>query len=455
MLLSLGWAGVAARPASADCSASASSPSPGPPALGFSATVAKRSGAEPNIAVSPSGKNIMVSGLGPTSPALLLRSTDYGATYRVITPSFANSGGGDWDMRWIDDTHIIAADLSIGTGIYIHRSSDAGDHWSDATIPFEVYDRPWIDHFGANDIYVVAKGFDGVPYLYASTDGGQSFLPRLPLLVYGLTPIEGGPDVASAFTTSDNAYVDHLLVDGKRGDVYVLYGIGTPPTVSPSQPQGTPNQLYVAHLEGNNMVSHPVQLGKADESCLGGFNWLTEDQAGTLFVLGNCRIDGRWSTFLSYSRDKARHWSPLVDLGEAGNSNVYASIAGADPGKLAMVYLRGSNTSPGTAQDWYARTATVTAADTSAPQVQRNSPLVGPIHTRDICFDGILCGLLPTAGSDRNLLDYIWNAVGPDGRAYAVLASDGPATGSASGRTPDVVILRQVSGPTVGRGVQS
>jgi hypothetical protein len=59
---------------------------------------------------------------------------------------------------------------------------------------------------------------------------------------------------------------------------------------------------------------------------------------------------------------------------------------------------------------------------------------------------------VPGFGNDRNLLDYIWNAVGPDGTMFAVTASDGPATG---GHDVDVVLLRQTGGPRFGTGVPS
>jgi hypothetical protein len=421
---------------------------------GFQATTFKQAGAEPNVAISPSGKNILVSGLGGRqgAPAALFRSTDYGKTFSPINPTFANVGAGDWDMRWLDDTHVIAADLALPNGVYIHRSADAGDHWTDSVVQKDVYDRPWIDHNGADKVYLATKGFDGIPYLFSSTDGGATF-STLPLIVYGI-PTTGGPDTPAAFVLGQNTYVDHLLAS-KSGDVYVLYGAQPGSTYSPGQPEGVPNQLYVAHLENGAMFSRPVHLGGSDESCLGGFNWLTEDQAGILYVLGNCRINGRWSTWLSYSKDKSHTWSPLKDLGEPGASNVYGSIAGADAGKLSLVYLRGSNTDPATAQDWFARMATVTGADTATPSVATATAIAGSIHTKDICFDGILCSTVPPFGQNRSLLDYIWNAVAPDGSAYGVFASDGPATGSADGQNPDVVVVHQTGGPSLGRGVPS
>src|SRR3954453_23620169 len=117
--------------------------------LHFKPTVLKRAGGEPNVSISPSGKIVLVDGLDGTSPATLYRSTDYGRTFKPHHPAFGSgTGGGDWAMRFINDRTVIAADLSIGSGIFVHRSTDAGKHWTTTSIDTDQYDRPWIYHFG-------------------------------------------------------------------------------------------------------------------------------------------------------------------------------------------------------------------------------------------------------------------------------------------------------------------
>jgi hypothetical protein len=454
-----------ARPAAAasGCQSSAGSSS-GPAPLAFATTALANGGGEPNVAISPDGKTVLVSGLGSVSPATLYRSTDSGKTFVKLAPTFANKGGGDWDMRFIDNRTVIAADLSLRDGIYIHRSVDAGDHWTSIKIQLDVYDRPWLDHFGADKVYVVAKGFDGVPYFFTSTDGGKSFgspvaMP-IPLYGTGTLPKEAGgtsPNIVETLA-NNNAYVDHLVVDPKSGDVYVLYGIdGIDSIKPPSAPVGYSNRLYVAHLENGAMVSRPVFLGSATDSFISGFNWMTIDGNGTLYVLGNGAHNGHHSARLWFSKDKGKTWTGPADLAPAGAANVYGSIAAGDPGVLSLVYLRGTKEDPSVEQDWFVEMARVTGANTTTPVVERNRPLALPMHQRDICFDGILCGV-PGFGNDRNLLDYIWNAVGPDGTAIAVITSDGPATGhplSDTSGAADVVVLRQTAGPTHGPGAPS
>jgi hypothetical protein len=422
----------------------------------FSTVTFPGAGGEPNVSVSPSGKTILVSGLGDDAPATLYRSTDYGAHFSALHGKFPDAGGGDWDMRWLDEHTIVAVDLGLYV-IYVDRSTDGGLTWTQTQVLGDVYDRPWIDHFGTDKVYVAAKGFDGVPYLYTSTDGGKTFgTPPIPILVYGTgtrPAFMGGtsPTPDEALVTSQDAYLDHLTVDPRTGDVYVLYGIDGPETYSRANPVGVSNRLYVAHLENGAMVSHFVYLGGPTDSFISGFNWMTIDARGTLYVLANGSVGGHHSARLAYSTNRGRNWSQLIDLGEHGAANVYGSIAGGAPGVLSLVYLRGSDEDPSTAQNWYVEMARITGADTPFPSVFRTRPIAAPIHTQDICFSGILCGA-PGFGNNRDLLDYIWNAVGPDGRAWAVVASDGPATG---GHGVSVLLLRQTGGERHGKGSPS
>jgi hypothetical protein len=431
-----------------------------PKGLAFGKQVMKGAGGEPNVAISPSGRTVLVDGLnGGQDPAALYRSTNGGRTFTQLHPSLPQVGGGDWDMHFLNERTVLAVDLSLGAGIYVDVSRDAGTTWTQSTIAMDVYDRPWVGGYG-EEVYVVAKGFDAVPYVFVSSDLGATFGTPIPLYgTGGVVPAEAGgttPTPTEAMVTNQNAYVDNLTVDEHTGDMYVLYGIDSPQTYSQSKPLGTPSRLYVAHLEAGpagtrQMVSHPVYLGGAGDAFYAGFNWMAVDQAGTVYVSGNGAHNGHQSAFLSYSKDKGKTWSPLVDVGTPKVASVYGAIAGGSKGTVSLVYLEGTKTDPNVAQNWYATMARITAADTAKPVVQRVRAVPQAIHTKDICLDGILCGL-PGFGNDRNLLDYIDNAVGPDGSAWAVVPSDGPATGG--GRT-SVIVLHQVAGPTHGKGVAS
>ncbi|MGH2829087.1 MAG: hypothetical protein ACRDJM_01245 [Actinomycetota bacterium] len=422
----------------------------------FTATVLRDGGGEPNVSISPSGRTVLVAGLGRSNPADFFRSTDYGRSFKRLTPSFPDGfGGGDWDMRWLDERTIVAVDL--GSGVFVHRSTNAGVSWSSTEIQGEFYDRPWIDHFGRDKVYVVAKSLSGIPYLYSSSDGGVSFgSPPIPILVYGtgLVPAAAGgrsPTPAEAAYGGLSAYVDAVRVHPRTGMVYVLYGLGGENNFSAERPVGVANRVYVAHLENGAFESVPVHMGEAGESFISGFNWLTIDSAGTIYALLNGSLGGHHSAYLSYSKDGGRSWSGLRDVGARGAANVFGSIAAGSPGTLSLLYLRGSTENPAQDQSWWVEMARVTGANTGRPSIYRTRPVRAPVHTQDICFDGIACGL-PGFGDNRALLDFIWNAIAPDGTAYGVVASDGPATG---GGRPSVVLLRQSGGVRHGRGAPS
>jgi hypothetical protein len=427
----------------------------------FSLTTFSAAGGEPNVSISPDGRTVLVDGLGSsTEPSNLWRSTDGGRTFTRLHMHVPNVGGNDFDMRWIDDHTVVAVDLSIGQGIFVDRSTDGGLHWTQTEIFEDQYDRPWLAVFH-NHVYVVTKGFDGVPYCYVSTDGGRSFSP-VPIPIYGsgVVPAEAGgqqPTPVDAFVTNNNAYVDHVASDPRTGQLYVVFGIDSVQTYSQQNPIGVPDRLYVARLvngpAGQQFDVHPVYLGGSGDWFIDGFNWLTIDRAGTLYVLGNGLHDGHQSAWLAYSKDHGVHWSRLVDLAKGPGADVYGAIAAGAPGTLGFVYLHGTKANPNVVQDWYAETARVSRADTAYPLVQRSRPIAKPIHTKDICMSGIACAA-PGFKGNRNLLDYVWDAVSPSGQLFAVVASDGPATGS-HGKRVDVVLIRQVGGPSMGRGVPS
>jgi hypothetical protein len=189
--------------------------------------------------------------------------------------------------------------------------------------------------------------------------------------------------------------------------------------------------------------SSPVYLGTPGDAFYAGFNWLTVDANGTLYVVGNGLHAGHQSAWLSHSTDHGRTWSPLVDVGTPHVSSVYTAIAPLGGGRLALAYYEGTGTDANTPQRWYATVAVVSGAATAHPTVVRRQHVLSqPVHTKDICLDGILCGV-PGFGNDRSLLDYVDVAVGPDGSLWGVFSSDGPATGGSG----VAVVLARVRHP--------
>lgn len=383
----------------------------------YTVTTLRGLGGEPGIAVSPSGRTVLVAGLAE-NPAALFRSTDSGRRFTRLRPSFGAVGGADFDFVFLDDRTVVAADLAFSNGLYVHRSEDAGTTWTSLHIRHDLYDRPWIAAHGRT-VYVVARGFDQVPYVYVSRDGGRSFDP--PALLYS-------PDVEPLPTSFlVTTIVQHLATDRRTGTLYVLH----------QHDQG----LYVSRLDGTGpagprFVARKVTNATADN----GFNWLTTDAAGHVYVLSHEVRDGVAGSRLYASRDRGATWSAGVDLGPRDETTAFGAIAGGGAGRLSFVYLRGDGGLPDTKQDWWAEIAIVTKADTARPVVTRFRPVAKPVHQEEICSMGVLCG----EDANRNLLDFVSTAIAPDGTAYAVVASDGPATGNtpADGRDIGGLVFR-------------
>lgn len=424
--------------------ASAARPSPWPSLAGVAFLGI---GAEPNVSVSPNGRTVLVSALGG-SPTTLARSTDGGVHWKILRSTFPIAGGGDWDMRWLDNSTVVATDLHMPAGIIVHRSTDRGETFTSTLIPGELYDRPWIEHWGTSTVYVVTKGWSGVPSLFRSTDGGRSFgAPPIPVFVYGTDGLpvadSDGPGAVEGIVGGGYSFVDHVVVDPRTGTLYVLYGLAD------ADPRRGANRLYVARLSGDRFTSHLVYRGSPEDAFLSGFNWLTVDSAGTLYALLNGVVKGHHSPRLAYSRNGGRAWSKPVDLARRGAANVFGAIAGGSPGILSFIYLHGSTEDPMQPQNWYADMGRIERASTSRPIFYGVRPLKKPVHTREICFFQLVCG---APFNDRTMLDYIWTSIGPDGRAFFAFTSDGPAT---QGDAVDVVVLRQTGGLRFGRGVPS
>jgi len=399
-------------------------------------------GGEPNVTVAPHGRDVLVDGLGSGSdPSNLFRSTDSGRSFNPVKGYAKDVGGSDWDMHFLTDKVVVAVDLAINN-VIVDISEDAGKTWRQTTISGDpALDRPWVTGHG-KDVYVTMKGFDGVPYLYASHDLGRTFTAT-PVLLYGASTDLRNPTPVDAFVTNQNAYVDSLAMDPHTGTVYVLYGIDGPTTYPSHPPLGAPNKLYVARYDrestGPVLASSPVYLGEPGDAFYGGFNWLTVDAAGTVYVVGNGLHAGHQSAWLAFSKDHGQTWSHLADVGTPKVSSIYAAIAPTRNGSLAMAYYEGTKADANTPQSWYATLAVVDGADTAHPRVVNRQHVVPEaVHTKDICLDGILCGV-PGFGNDRSLLDYVDVAVGPDGSIWGAFSSDGPATGG--GRTA-VVLAR-------------
>ncbi|HVE97720.1 MAG TPA: sialidase family protein [Mycobacteriales bacterium] len=368
---------------------------------GYAVDVLRKVGGEPSVAVSPDGRTVLVT--GPASARRgLHRSTDGGRTYH-LTPAFQRFGGQDVDLAFVDSTRVVMADLALdGSGILVHRSADRGATWTTATINQDLYDRPWIAAFGET-VYVAARGFDQVSYLYTSTDGGQTFGP--PAVIVGTEASGPGPADAVGVVIQD------LVVDEVTGDLYVLKLHTT--------------GIYVSRLVPGAVPRFDSRLITREWTDI-GFNSMTVDPAGTVYMLSHEESDGVLASVLYHSTDRGRTWSAGVDVADSRDGgSVFGAIDAGPTGVLSLVHLRGQGKPNTVAQDWHAEVGVIRRADTDRPAVTLVRPLRAPIHQKDICGLGIACA----GGQNRNLLEFISTSMTAKGVVHAVVGSDGPATG--------------------------
>ncbi len=383
---------------------------------GYDAVGLQSLGPEPNIAVSPSGRMVMVGG-GGESPSTFFRSADGGRTFRQLHPTFLVSGGADFDMLWLDDHRLVAADLSItGQGILIHRSSDAGATWQTIVLDSDVYDRPWIARHGET-VYVATRGLvDDLPYLFVSSDGGASFGP--PEVIQS---VAGDSDDPSATVPP---IVQHLAV-APDGTVYVLV----------QRPAG----LRLFRREPGAVATW-VMTDVGQVYAENGFNWLTVDRAGAVYVLTHEVRSGVAGSWLYASTDRGASWSAGTNVAPGRGGSAMGSVAAGAPGELAVVYLRGEQNRSSEQQRWWVELAQVHRATSKKPVVTIERPVAQAIHT------GALCMNLTCPPSERVLYDYVSVATTTSGRCLAVVASTSEdIVGTKKGVSLTGVVLRSRS----------
>jgi hypothetical protein len=364
-----------------------------PRSSGYDAVGLQSLGPEPNIAVSPSGRMVMAGG-GGESPSTFFRSADGGRTFRQLHPKFLVSGGADFDMLWLDNSRIVAADLSLtGQGILIHRSSDAGQTWQASLLDEDVYDRPWLARHGET-VYLATRGLvDHVPFLFVSTDGGASFGP--PEVIEDVGHDTDDPSVLPT------TIVQHLAV-GPDGTAYVLIERSSGLRVFRREP-GT-----VASWVMSEVAPRPGDSG---------FNWLTVDQAGAVYVLSHEARAGVGGAWLYVSTDRGATWTPGASLAKGPGDSAMASVAATGPGELAVVQLRGDQHHPSEQQRWWVEVTTVSRATAAVPVVRSERPVADVVHT------GGLCANITCIGNSRVLGDYVSVAAVPGGGSIAVVPS--------------------------------
>jgi hypothetical protein len=250
----------------------------------------------------------------------------------------------------------------------------------------------------------------------------------------------------------------NIVADRKTGVVYM-----TAPGSSSSNPA-------VAYSADGGKTTSTVQVprGASTGSVGTDFAVLAIDTAGNLYLTwANQNGTGEWRTWYTHTtgfttvnngvRDVpvASGWAtpvPVTGVDSQATDVHYAVfpwVTAGDPGRVDLVYYgttkaTGYNPNSQNAQ-WHTYMAqTVNGLDAS-PSFTTVDVAEAPTHLASICFSGIGC----TGTGNRNLLDFFEVRTDNDGAAVVIYNDDANSLVAAFPGGPQVMVSKQVGGPSV------
>ncbi|GAC1411117.1 MAG: hypothetical protein NVSMB57_05520 [Actinomycetota bacterium] len=430
---------------------------------------------EPALAVDPDGNLYLSSILGVPGGVNLWKrpAGDSHLHYlglpdadELVTPAtnFA-PGGGDIDLAVANkrNSHgtfnVYAASLSAASVTFL-RSEDGGATFKRnliSTAPLFVVDRQWVIADGSSNVFLVYR--DSVPqwYVRASTDGGDTFAPPVPLIAPELMATAANP--AGLASRAGNLAFNH-----STGELYMAFAnVATPDESvragqdqSGKDPTGTvPKQgiarhvVYLARWKQGQAVATDsvVYNGPVSQRVDAIFPTVAVDKGGVPYV--------GWSTtagvFMASSKDGGAHFDAPV---KASSGTVASTIqpwaVAGDAGRVAVAFL---GTSATTLLDpnasWYAYTSVSTDGGKSFTQAVASDHVM---HHGTVCLRGLQCDIdtllpgpvsKPATLTDRTLAEVTALAIDADG----LLVTSWPDNGSGSTTYP--YLAKQIGGPAM------
>lgn len=295
---------------------------------------------EPTLGLTKKG-NIFYTAFQGNTRIEVVRSTDRGKSWDVVSPKFPNGRNAQLlsfdPYLWVDpDTsRVFTIDLTVACA-YLSYSDDEGKSW--ITNPLAC-GRPVNDHqtlFSGPPVVSPTLGYKNIVYYCwndvgssscsKSLDGGITFHPTGSPAFFGIDPDAWDEDDEDPDRSCGGLH-GHGHV-GADGTIYLPKGHCGQPWLAISKDEGrTWSRVQVA----NNGVAHH-EAGVAT------------DAKGNIYYMwvGKDRLP-----YLSVSKNGGKRWSPPLMIGSPGvkESNL-PGIAVGGTGKVALVYM-GSENSPG------------------------------------------------------------------------------------------------------------
>ncbi len=134
-------------------------------------------------------------------------------------------------VKWLDANTVLAmgeGNEFNGVPTPIYKSSDGGATWERKTvIPPNSYDRIRSSHFkdGSNGIAMGTNGFSK-PFIYKTTDGGESWTPGFAPYAFSIRDVEGAGDTVIALGTGS-----HMIRSVDFGNTWEIFGNKPPSSI--------------------------------------------------------------------------------------------------------------------------------------------------------------------------------------------------------------------------------
>lgn len=370
-------------------------------------------GAEPNMGVTSSGAIFAMAG------STVIRSVDGGANWTAVqTHALMNSDPMLWVDPWTDC--IYNAPMSVillGSTIYV--SCDDGDTWS--PVQGQNMGRGVYDHQKLASALPGPDAPPGVGVLHPT-----SLIMCYNALVYTNCAVsfDGGitwPHDGPIWTSAQVGESQGTECAGQQS-----HPTGAPDgTIVVAKAWGCDEPwVFVSRDNGITWTQLPGPRGVGADT-LDPEIAFSDD--GVMYMLWQSeRSTSR--AHLARSDDMGVTWQGPWDVTPPGmNSTIFASLHAGSPGRVAMAFHATNHTGdPGAVPDdalWHTYVVTSDDAATAAPSFVAYRATDDPIQVGSICKGNRGC-----VGGNRNLLDFIDGAVGPDGTFYTVIADGCTAT---------------------------
>jgi hypothetical protein len=375
-------------------------------------------GTEPRVVIAPNGTRYVITNAGDSGEAAVYASPDGKSWRRTATIPGQSSATIDTEIAISTSGRLVATELDgAGLNFVTAYSDDGGASWTQSSgVTTADQDRPWMAAGPNNRVYLLYHNLvTGIAqhemFVATSTDGGASFGPPVPIAMPGE---QAYLDLQCADSGAPSA-----LVVGKGGRIYAVYGTRTSPAGGcGASVTGTPEanvvgetRIWVATSPDGSVGSWTNHLAAdaGDKTVSASFEPAAVDRAGNVYVAyaetahPYPDFSGAAVKYVTAGPDAAQ-WSQPRVVAPAGPVGHYdPSIVGGDAGELALAYYEGV---PRTGADpaWFVRSARVSGARTSTPQIVDAQVSGIPAYAQSPNAMGGSCSSGPLSGLENGFL---------------------------------------------------